>query len=224
MNFSDVLKKSFVNSFTVADIHTTDICIVIAVTLALAVYMFFIYRILNRKNFYNKNFNISLVVMALITASVIISIQSSIVVSLGMVGALSIVRFRTAVKDPLDLVFMFWSLATGIICGVGLFEVAIIFAVVITLALFVLDWMPVSKTPMILVVQGAGIELEDAVIKVVEEYVKYYKVKSRNVSKKQVNLILEIRTKNGKELLKNVCDVEAVEHVSIIDHNGETAF
>ena len=224
MNFSDVLKKSFVNSFTVADIHTTDICIVIAVTLALAVYMFFIYRILNRKNFYNKNFNISLVVMALITASVIISIQSSIVVSLGMVGALSIVRFRTAVKDPLDLVFMFWSLATGIICGVGLFEVAIIFAVVITLALFVLDWMPVSKTPMILVVQGAGIELEDAVIKVVEEYVKYYKVKSRNVSKKQVNLILEIRTKNGKELLKNVCNVEAVEHVSIIDHNGETAF
>lgn len=224
MNFSDVLKKSFINSFTVSDIHTTDICIVIAVTLALAVYMFFIYRILNRKNFYNKNFNISLVVMALITASVIISIQSSIVVSLGMVGALSIVRFRTAVKDPLDLVFMFWSLATGIICGVGLFEVAIIFAVVITLALFILDWMPVSKTPMILVIQGTGIELEDDIVKVIEDYVKYYKVKSRNVSKKQVNLIFEIRTMNGKELLKNICNVEAVEHASIIDHNGETAF
>ena len=224
MNFSDVLKKSFVNSFTVADINTADICIVIAITLVLSVYMFFIYRVLNRKNFYNKNFNISLVVMALITASVIISIQSSIVVSLGMVGALSIVRFRTAVKDPLDLVFMFWALATGIICGVGLFEVAIIFAIVITAVLFGLDWVPVSKTPMILVVQGNGMELEDAVIKVVEEYVKYYKVKSRNVSKKQVNLILEIRTKNGKELLKKVCNVENVEHVSIIDHNGETAF
>lgn len=224
MNFSDVLKKSFVNSFTVADIGTGDICLVIAITLVLSVYMFFIYRVLNRKNFYNKNFNISLVIMALITASIIISIQSSIVVSLGMVGALSIVRFRTAVKDPLDLVFMFWSLATGIICGVGLFEVAIIFAIVITVALFALDWMPVSKTPMILVVQGNGIELEDAVDKVVEEYSKYYKVKSRNVSKKQVNLIFEIRTSNGKELLKNVSKIENVEHVSIIDHNGETAF
>ncbi len=224
MNFSDVLKKSFVNSFTVSNISTTEICIVIGITLMLAVYMFFIYRVINRKNFYNKSFNISLVIMALITASIIISIQSSIVVSLGMVGALSIVRFRTAVKDPLDLVFMFWSLSLGIICGVGLFEVAIVFAIVVTVVLFVLDWIPVSKTPLILVVQGIGMNLEEEVVKSIEEKVQYYKIKSRNVSKKQINLILEIRTKNGKELWEKVCCVDGVEHVSIIDHNGETAF
>ena len=159
MNFSDVFKKSFVNSFSVSSVSTTQIAVVIGITLVLAMYMFFIYRVMNRKNFYNKNFNISLVALALITASIIISIQSSIVVSLGMVGALSIVRFRTAVKDPLDLVFLFWSLAIGIICGVGLFEVAIIFALVITVVLFFLDWLPVSKTPMILVIQGSGNEL-----------------------------------------------------------------
>ena len=224
MNFSDVFKKSFVNSFSVSSVSTTQIAVVIGITLVLAMYMFFIYRVMNRKNFYNKNFNISLVALALITASIIISIQSSIVVSLGMVGALSIVRFRTAVKDPLDLVFLFWSLAIGIICGVGLYEVALLFAVVITAVLFFLDWLPVSKTPMILVIQGTGSELEDAIENSIKEQVKYYKVKSRNMSKKQINLILEIRTENGKELLKKVGEIAGVDHVSIIDHNGETAF
>lgn len=224
MNFSDVFKKSFINGFAVSDMSTTQVGIVIAVTLVLAIYMFFIYRVMNRKNFYNKNFNISLVALALITASIIISIQSSIVVSLGMVGALSIVRFRTAVKDPLDLVFLFWALAIGIICGVGLFEVALIFALVITGVLFFLDWLPVSKTPMILVAQGNGSELEDFVENAIKEYVKYYKVKSRNISKKQTNLIFEVRTSDGKELLKKVGEIAGIEHVSLIDHNGETAF
>lgn len=224
MSFNDVLKKSFVDNFAVSSISTTEISVVILVTLCIAIYMFFIYRILNRKNFYNKNFNISLVIMALITASIIISIQSSIVVSLGMVGALSIVRFRTAIKDPLDLVFMFWALAIGIICGVGLFEVAIIFAIVITVILFGLDYIPVSKTPVILVVQGNRKDLEEEIIEVVKKCVKYYKIKSRNVSNKQLNLIVEVRVQNGNTLLQCVSNIDGVEYVSVIDHNGETAF
>ena len=224
MKFGDVIKKSVLNSFTVSDISTTEIVLVIAVTLVIALYIFFIYKMLNRKNFYNKNFNISLVALALITAAIIIAIQSSIVVSLGMVGALSIVRFRTAVKDPLDLVFLFWSLAIGIICGVGLFEVAIIASVVVTVVVFGLDWLPVSKVPMLLVVQANGKEVEKEVLKIVAEEARYYKVKSRNLSKGRFNMVVEIRGNCEEDLFGKISNIAGMEHVSIIDHNGETAF
>jgi len=224
MSFKDVLKKSFLNSFVATGIDTLDICVAIGVTLVIAIYIFVIYRIMNRKNFYNKNFNISLVALALITASIIISIQSSVVVSLGMVGALSIVRFRTAVKDPLDLVYLFWALSIGVICGVGLYKVALLFAIVVTVVLFVLDWIPIAKTPVILVIQGNRRDLEKDIAEVVERLTKYYKVKSRNINKDKLNLILELRIKNGNELLQNICEIQGIEHASVIDHNGETAF
>lgn len=223
MNFNDIFKKSFLNSFMADSINIMDICVVIGVTLVISLYIFMIYRMMNRKNFYNKNFNIVLVVLALITASIIISIQSSVVVSLGMVGALSIVRFRTAIKDPLDLFFLFWSLSVGIICGVGLFEVAVIFAVVVTVVLLVLDSVPISKTPHIMVVQGMG-NFEKEMLENVKSYSKYYKVKSRNISKGKRNLIIEVKTQDGIELVESVSNIEGIEHVSLLDHNGETAF
>lgn len=224
MKFGDVIKKSVLNSFTTTDISTTQIAVILGITLVIALYIFFIYRVLNRKNFYNKNFNISLVALALITATIIIAIQSSIVVSLGMVGALSIVRFRTAVKDPLDLVFLFWSLATGIICGVGLFEVAIISAIVVTVIVFGLDWLPISKVPVLLVIQADSKKIEKEVLEVVENCTKYYKVKSRNLSKGRFNMVVEIRVKAEEDLFGKVSDIAGVGHVSLIDHNGETAF
>lgn len=224
MKFGDVIKKSVLNSFTTTDITTTQIAIVLIITLVISLYIFFIYRILNRKNFYNKNFNISLVALALITATIIIAIQSSIVVSLGMVGALSIVRFRTAVKDPLDLVFLFWSLSVGIICGVGLFEVAILSSIVVTMIVFGLDWLPISKVPVLLVVQAEGKKVEEEILKILAEHTKYYKVKSRNLSRGKFNLIVEIRVKREQNIFDRITDIEGVEHISMIDHNGETAF
>lgn len=224
MKFGDIIKKSFLNSFTATDISTSQIVLVLAVTLVIALYIFFIYRVLNRKNFYNKNFNISLVALAVITVAIIIAIQSSIVVSLGMVGALSIVRFRTAIKDPMDLVFLFWSLAVGIICGVGLFEVAILASIVATAVIFFLDWIPVSKVPVLLVVQANTKEVEKDILEIVKEETKYYKVKSRNISNGRFNMIVEIRAKSVETLFSKVSDVKGMEHISIIDHDGETAF
>ena len=225
MKFNDIIKKSFVNNFMASDISTSDICVIIGVTLMLAIYIFVLYRIMNRKNFYNKNFNISLVALAVIIAAIIISIQSSIVVSLGMVGALSIVRFRTAVKEPLDLVYLFWAIAIGIICGVGLFEVAIIASVIISVVVFGLDIIPISKVPVIMVVQSNSIKIEKELIEIVQKYSKYHKIKSRNIAKLGgVNLIIELRIKNAENLLCDVYQIEGIEHVSIIDHNGETAF
>ena len=117
MKFAEVLKKSFLEGYGAVSIDFATIVTCMAITVLVAAYIFMVYRMLNRKAFYNRNFNLSLIALAVITAAVILTIQSNIVISLGMVGALSIVRFRTAVKDPMDLVFLFWSISAGIICG-----------------------------------------------------------------------------------------------------------
>lgn len=125
MSFKDIFKNSFLNGFT-EGLDVKTIIIGLAITTLLACYIFFVYRIVTRKSFYSQNFNLSLISMAIITAAIILTIQSNIVLSLGMVGALSIIRFRTAIKDPLDLVFLYWSISIGIICGAGLSVIAVI--------------------------------------------------------------------------------------------------
>lgn len=224
MSFNDVFKKSFLNTVSMADFTAGQVFFIFGVTLLLSLYIFFIYRIFSRKNFYNKSFNVALAATAMITAAVIVTIQSSIVVSLGMVGALSIVRFRTAVKDPLDLVFMFWSLAVGIICGVGLFDIAGILSMVVTVMIFALDRMPVAQSPMILMVQGVYCDLEDDIGRIVSEYTKVYKVKSRNITPERTSIVMELRIKDGGGLVQRLSGIDGVEYVSIIDHDGEITY
>ncbi len=224
MSVKDIIKKSFLETFSKADISTTDILVVLLMTSVLAVYIFFIYRILTRKSFYNKSFNISLAALALITAAIIITIQSSIVVSLGMVGALSIVRFRTAIKDPMDLVFLFWSISVGIICGAGLYEVAIVLSIIVTIAIFVLDRIPVAKAPMILVVNSTDIKSEQNIMDVVTQFCKFPKVKSRNLSASQLDMVIEVRVKEEAEMIQKMNTVNGVQTVSLLSHDGEVTF
>ena len=117
MKFSDIFKKDFLASYTSDTISVPHIAAVLLITAAIAFYIFITYRLVTKKTFYSKNFNIALAAIAVITAAIILAVQSSIVISLGMVGALSIVRFRTAIKEPMDLCFLFWSIAVGICCG-----------------------------------------------------------------------------------------------------------
>ena len=145
MNFSDIFKKSFVSMFAQTNISTTHIIMTLCMTCVIALYIFAVYRLITRKTFYNKNFNISLAALSLITAIVILTVQANIVISLGMVGALSIVRFRTAIKDPMDLVFLFWSISVGIACGASMIEIAIIGSLLLTIIIFILDRLPVAR-------------------------------------------------------------------------------
>ena len=194
------------------------------VTSALALYIFVVYRVVTRKTFYSKTFNISLAGIALITAGVIVTIQSSIVVSLGMVGALSIVRFRTAVKDPMDLMFLFWSISVGIICGAGLAQIAVILSLVVTVGILVLDRMPVAKAPMILVVNSSDLDGEKAIGAVVEKYVRHFAVKSRNMTASSLDLVIELRTDEGGALVREVMAVPGVTSASLLSHDGEVTF
>jgi len=136
MTFKDIFKKSFIEGFSRYDMSPVNILIVMAISTAFAIYIFMAYRLLTRKTFYSKTFNISLAAVTVITSAIILTIQSSVVISLGMVGALSIVRFRTAVKEPMDLAFLFWAISTGIICGAGLYFIA----VPLTLILVAVGW------------------------------------------------------------------------------------
>ena len=224
MGFKDVFKKSFLEGFTSMDITTGKIAATLIVTALLALYIFAIYRLVTRKVFYSKNFNISLAVMSLITAAIILAMQSNLVISLGMVGALSIVRFRTAIKDPMDLAFLFWSISIGIICGAGLYEIALVTSVGVTVFILVLDMVPVGKAPMMLVVNSSEMNGEKAVLDVVGKYARYYKVKSRNLSKGRLDLVIELKVKEESALVSEVAALDGMLSASMISHDGEVTF
>lgn len=224
MSFQDVFKKSFMEGFTSMDITTSKVLATLLMVVILSLYIFAIYRVVTRKTFYSKNFAISLAAMAVITAGIILAMQSNLVISLGMVGALSIVRFRTAIKDPMDLVFLFWSISVGIICGGGLYEVAVIASVIVTVLILGLDLLPVAKAPMLLVVNANDVSVEDAVMEEVKKFSKICRVKSRNISGGREDMIIEVRVKEEKELISAVSAVAGVEYTSLIAHDGEVTF
>lgn len=221
--FSDIFKKSFLEGYASVELSAKQIVIVIFFALLIGLYIYATYRFLTKKTFYSKSFNISLVLMSVITAAVILTVQSSVVISLGMVGALSIVRFRTAVKDPMDLAFLFWAISAGIICGAGLVEIAIILSVVATIVIFALDRIPVIKTPMILVV-NAGVDSDAEILEKIRENTSYYEEKSRVITDGVLELVYELRTKDGALLSKAVSAVSGVNSVSVMSHDGEVSF
>lgn len=224
MGFKDIFKKSFINGFGSTQLDFSAIVISLVVVCLIAVYIFFAYRLLTRRTFYNKNFGVALAVLAIITASIILTIQSSIVISLGMVGALSIVRFRTAIKDPMDLVFLFWSISAGIICGAGLYMLAIVASLIITAAIVLLDLIPVTKAPMLLIVNTSDLEGEKELLDVVAKYSRFYRVKSRVVTAGQLDMVVEVRIKEESALVKEVRKLKGMDSVSLLSHDGETTY
>lgn len=222
MGFKDVLKKSFLEGVNVADFSITSVALTLAVTAALGIYIYLVYRLISRKAFYSKSFNISLVAMAMITAAIILAIQSSVVISLGMVGALSIVRFRTAVKDPMDLVFLFWSISVGIICGAGLYGMALMLSLCVTIIVLLLDFLPTANAPMLLVLNAQDEKAEDEVTQIVSQYAGHYRVKSRNLTKSGMDMVMELRMKKGEaEMVRAINALPGVDSVSLLCHDGE---
>ena len=225
MSFSDIFKKSFLQGYSTIELTTKGIIVALCFSLVLGVYIFFCYRFLTRRTFYSKNFNISLVCMSLITTAIILTIQSSVVVSLGMVGALSIVRFRTAIKGPMDLVFLYWAISVGIICGAGLSEIAIILSVVVTIAVLILNVIPLGRAPMILVISAENDkETNKAIRQIVRKYSRFYSEKSRNISGGQLNLVMELSVAGGSDLTAELSSLRTVHSVSLLTHDGEVTF
>ncbi len=224
MSFRDIIKKSVLESFTGSSITTTTVCVTLGITVILALYLFAVYYLSTRKTFYNKTFNVSLAAIAVITASIILAMQSNLAISLGMVGALSIVRFRTAVKDPKDLVFLFWSISIGIICGAGIYEIAVIASLIITIGLFALELTPVGNASGILVVNCGSLEQETQIMDIVKESCKRPSVRSRNASVAGVDFVIECRAKQPAGMLQKLQALDGVTGVALMEHDGEVNF
>lgn len=221
MSVQDVIKKSFLQGLQNNSLSMKEIAVILVAAGLLGIYVFFIYRILTTNTFYSKSFNVSLILMCVITASIIIAIQSSVVVSLGMVGALSIVRFRTAVKDPLDLIFMFWSISIGIICGAGMPGLAVILSLGATFLVLVFYRLPEVRRSMLLVINSDTNDCAETVFETVAKYDKHYSVKSRNLSRENVDFLLEIRVKDYEQMLKELHEIKGVTSVSVAEQRGE---
>ena len=217
MGFSDIFKKDFLASYTSETVSVPHIVAVLFITCIIGCYIFMVYRVVTRKTFYSRNFNISIAAIAVITAGIILAVQSSIVISLGMVGALSIVRFRTAVKEPMDLVFLFWSIAVGICCGAHVTEIAIVLSVLLTILVLILDRIPI-------VVNLQEGKQEPELVERIREFCRYYKIKSRNITGNGCNLVIEVRTSKEYDLVQKVQELEGLESVSLISHDGEVTF
>lgn len=201
-----------------------DVAILMAAAAILGIYIFFIYRIMTASTFYSKSFNVSLILMCVITAAIIVAIQSSVIVSLGMVGALSIVRFRTAVKDPLDLIFMFWSISIGIICGTGMLGLAIILTLLATVLVLVFYRLPDVRKSMILVINAQDNSHAAEIFEIVGKYDKSSNVKSRSLTKESADFLMEVRVKDSEGLLSELNQIQGILSVSLVAHKGETAF
>lgn len=219
--FSDIFKKSFLEGFNGGNITTGKVAVTLTVTVLLAAYIFIVYYVHSKKSFYDKSFNVSLALISVITAAIVLAMQSNLVISLGMVGALSIVRFRTAIKEPMDLMFLFWAISIGIICGANLFTIAILASLVITIGLLVLELTPIGMAASLLVVSAKDAAAETAVLEAVRMDNKVCRVKSRKLTERGLNLIVECKPKDGLQLIQTIQKMDSVYGVSLMAHDGE---
>ena len=220
----DILNKiyhAFMGGYASINVDISDILICIVCTLILSLYIFIVYKDITKHSFYNQNFNLSLIALAVIIAAIILTIQSNVVVSLGMVGALSIVRFRTAIKDPMDLVFLFWSISVGIICGAGYVLIAVVASLAITVILMISRQSKNVKADMMLVINTRDYRMEQEIIKCVAQYTSFYRVKARNVSNDAFNMAIQISSQKVEKIVDNLANMDGVISVSIVDCEGD---
>ncbi|MBP3476301.1 MAG: DUF4956 domain-containing protein [Lachnospiraceae bacterium] len=223
MSVKDVIKSSVYESLGGGtNLSVANILLILAVACLLGLYIFAVYKLSSKSAFYSKDLNVTMAGMPLIIAAIMIAMQSNLLVSLGMVGALSIVRFRNAVKNPVDLLYLFWSISTGIIVGVGLYILALVLCIVMTILLIVLDMIPNAKAPDLLVLRGEADKMDYAGLEtLMKEYCKYHKEKSRCIKNGETELIIEIRTSKKEELLQKLTAKEHMTQVNCISHDGE---
>ena len=220
MTIIDIIRKAFLEGYATSDLNITTILVCACITALIALYICAVYQMVNRNAFYDRSFQLALFGLSIITSMVILTIQSNIVISLGMVGALSIVRFRTAIKNPMDLVFLFWSISVGIICGAGFAMISVIGSVILTIGIVLFGILPGENETMILVVNSSSYN-EEEILAAVSGQCSSWKVRARNVGRTNVNLAIEVKTKDPKKLIQSVSDIKDVSSASLVEHDGD---
>ncbi len=220
MSFQDIFKSSFLNNVTAVSV--TDMALVLFLSFCLGVFIFYVYKKTYAGVMFSSGFGVTLIAMTMITALVILAISSNVVLSLGMVGALSIVRFRTAIKEPLDIAFLFWSIAAGIVLAAGMIPLAVIGSVIIGLMLVVFANRRAYRNPYILVVHCEDAGSEQQVLKLVDEYTEKCVTKSKTVRRGSVELNLEVRLKGeSTDFVNLLSETAGVSDAVLVSYNGD---
>ena len=220
LNFNDIFKSSFLEN--ISSVSILDMALALALAFGIGLFIFLVYKKTYQGVMYSSSFGVTLIALTMITTVVILAVTSNVVLSLGMVGALSIVRFRTAIKEPLDIAFLFWAIAVGIVLAAGMIPLAVIGSVVIGLILLVFVNKKSSCNPYIIVIQCDGHEAERQAKQYLETQTQRCVVKSKSAQKGAVELNLEIRLKGDNTDFVNILsDMEGIRSAVLVSYNGD---
>jgi len=201
-------------------VSTSVVMAVLLMVLVLSFYEFIVYRLVSRRAFYNKAFNISITVLPFFIATIILCLQSNLVITLGTIGALAIIRYRTAVKDPVDMLYILWSIHTGIVCGCQLYEVAVLTSLVVTVVLLILEHLNFGRKPYILVLNTKG-DAEAEINDILKKHTRSFKIKSRNYSEDDTNYAIELSVKDPHDLGEELRKAQNIERFSIVQYDAD---
>ncbi len=220
MTFSDIFKSSFLENVTA--VSPLDMVLTILLAFGIGLFIFFVYKKTYRGVMYSSSFGVTLIALTMITSQVILAVTSNVVLSLGMVGALSIVRFRTAIKEPLDIAFLFWSIAAGIILAAGMIPLAVIGSVIIGLILLFFVNKKPHKNPYILVLTCENHESEIEAMKYVNAQVERCAVKSKTAQNGLIEVNTEVRLKDDNtDFINALSTMRGVTGATLVSYNGD---
>ena len=220
MTFNDIFKSSFLENVTAVSI--LDIVLALTLAFCLGLFIFYIYKKTYSGVMYSSSFGVTLVALTMITTLVILAVTSNVVLSLGMVGALSIVRFRTAIKEPLDIAFLFWAIADGIVLAAGMIPLAVFGSVLIGVIILVFANHKDMSNPYIVVIRARDHASEEKAMDYLRANVKKCIVKNKTAQKGLVELNLEIRLKDDNtDFVNGLADLPGVESAVLVSYNGD---
>ena len=220
MTFSDIFKSSFLENVTSVSVLDMVLCMVLAFALGLFIYL--IYKKTYAGVMYSASFGVTLVALTMITAFVILAVTSNVVLSLGMVGALSIVRFRTAIKEPLDIAFLFWAIAAGIVLAAGMIPLAVFGSVLIGIIILIFANRKESTNPYIVVLRCADHQSEAQAESFLRDYTKKLSVKSKTARRGEVEVNYEVRlVSENTDFINDLSEIPGVNSAVLVSYNGE---
>ena len=223
MSVVDTIKKSVLENFA-GKISVGSMLLSLIVAFIIGMFIVYVYRKTYTGVVYSKAYSLCIIMLAMVTAMIIRTISSNISLSLGMVGALSIVRFRTAIKEPRDLLFLFWSISNGIIIGAGVYSLVFVMSLILTIGLLLFDLIPANKIPYLLVVNTSNNNVTDKIENLFAENNVKYKIKSRNVTKGNTDIVYELHCKDSKDLFNSISKINGINSFNLLSQDGECQF
>lgn len=219
MTFQDIFKSSFLEN--IGSVNILDMVLALALAFGLGMFIFFVYKKTFSGVMYSPTFGVTLVALTMITTVVILAVTSNVVLSLGMVGALSIVRFRTAIKEPLDIAFLFWSIAVGIVLAAGMIPLAVFGSVFIGIMLLLMVNRKTYRNPYMLVIHCENYESERAALDFVKKEVLRSALKGKTVQKDRIELNLKVRMKvENTDFINVLSEMQGVKDAVLVSYNG----